>query len=87
MEGYHRIPQTSDFLLYLTRHKNRILMLKSRYRRITFFFARVIGGIILWDLIFPRIGLRGRSQRTRSEEVGPVRSHAHTLSPEPEANK
>jgi len=44
-------------------------MLKSRYRRITFFFARVIGGIIIWDLIFPRIGLRGHSQRTRSERL------------------
>jgi len=44
-------------------------MLKSRYRRITFFFARVIGGIIIWDLIFPRIGLRNRSQRTRSERL------------------
>lgn len=44
-------------------------MLKSRYRRITFFFARVIGGIIIWDLIFPRIGLRGRSKATRSERL------------------
>ena len=44
-------------------------MLKSRYRRITFFFARVIGGIILWDLIFPRIGLGGRSKATRSERM------------------
>ncbi len=44
-------------------------MLKSRYRRITFFFARVIGGIIIWDLIFPRIGLRGRAQATRSERT------------------
>jgi len=44
-------------------------MLKSRYRRITFFFARVIGGIILWELILPRIGFRGRSQDTRSERM------------------
>jgi len=33
-------------------------MLKYRYRRITFFFARVIGGIVIWDLLFPRIGLK-----------------------------
>lgn len=44
-------------------------MLKSRYRRITFFFARVIVSIILWDLILPRIGFRGRSQNTRSERL------------------
>ena len=44
-------------------------MLRSRYRRITFFFARVIGGIIIWDLIFPRIGLRNRSRNTRSERL------------------
>jgi predicted unusual protein kinase regulating ubiquinone biosynthesis (AarF/ABC1/UbiB family) len=44
-------------------------MLKSRYRRITFFFARVIGGIIIWDLILPRIGLRWRSQATRPERM------------------
>ena len=44
-------------------------MLKSRYRRITSFFARVIAGIILWDLILPRIGFRGRSQATRPERL------------------
>ena len=44
-------------------------MLKSRYRRITFFFARVIVNIILWDLILPRVGFRGHSQNTRSERL------------------
>jgi predicted unusual protein kinase regulating ubiquinone biosynthesis (AarF/ABC1/UbiB family) len=44
-------------------------MLKSRYRRITLFFARVIGGIVIWDLLFPRIGLKKRSQDTRSERL------------------
>ena len=47
-------------------------MLKSRYRRITTFFARVIGGIIFWDLILPRLGLRGRAQATRPERMRKV---------------
>lgn len=54
-------------------------MLKSRYRRITFFFARVIGGIIIWDLIFPRIGLRGRSQDTRAERMRKIAVGFRTL--------
>jgi predicted unusual protein kinase regulating ubiquinone biosynthesis (AarF/ABC1/UbiB family) len=54
-------------------------MLKSRYRRITFFFARVIGGIIIWDLIFPRIGLRGRSQATRPERMRKMAANFRVL--------
>jgi predicted unusual protein kinase regulating ubiquinone biosynthesis (AarF/ABC1/UbiB family) len=42
-------------------------MYNTRYRQITFFFARVITSIIFWDLILPRIGLKGRSKTTRSE--------------------
>ena len=44
-------------------------MLRSRYRRITFFFARILIGIILWDLILPRLGMRSLSRRTRSERL------------------
>ena len=40
-------------------------MLKSRYRRITVFFARLILSVIVWELILPRIGFRNRSQNTR----------------------
>ena len=54
-------------------------MLKSRYRRITFFFARVIGRIILWDLILPRIGLRRRSQDTRSERMRKMAANFRVL--------
>ncbi|MFN2151866.1 MAG: ABC1 kinase family protein, partial [Anaerolineales bacterium] len=54
-------------------------MYKSRYRRITFFFARLIGGIIIWDLIFPRIGLRGRSQATRPERQRQMAVHFRAL--------
>ena len=41
------------------------MKLKSRYRRITFFFARAIASVVYWDLILPRIGLREHARRTR----------------------
>ena len=42
-------------------------MLYSRYRRILFFSARVIVNSIIWDLIFPRIGLKSYSKKTRQD--------------------
>jgi predicted unusual protein kinase regulating ubiquinone biosynthesis (AarF/ABC1/UbiB family) len=44
-------------------------MLRSRYRRITFFFGKVIFGVIFWDLILTKIGFRGLATRTRSERL------------------
>jgi len=41
-------------------------MISSRYRRIVFFFGRVVLNVVWWDLILPRLGLRGLAQRTRS---------------------
>ncbi len=41
--------------------------LRARYWRIVFFFARVTAGFIMWEILFPRIGLGGWSRRTRSE--------------------
>lgn len=40
-------------------------MLRARYIRIILFFARVLLGLIVWDLIFPRLGLRSYTLRTR----------------------
>lgn len=48
---------------------NLIAMLRSRYRRIVFFSARILIGFIYWDLFLPRIGFRGWSQRTRSNRI------------------
>jgi predicted unusual protein kinase regulating ubiquinone biosynthesis (AarF/ABC1/UbiB family) len=42
-------------------------MLRARYRRIIFFFARIILSFIFWDLMLPRLGLRGYARRTRPE--------------------
>ncbi|MEP7357980.1 MAG: AarF/ABC1/UbiB kinase family protein, partial [Anaerolineales bacterium] len=44
-------------------------MIRSRYRRIVFFFAGVIFNIVIWDLLLPRVGLRGWSRRTRPERL------------------
>jgi len=44
-------------------------MIRSRYRRITFFFAQLIASLIVWDLVLPRLGLRAWSRRTRPERL------------------
>lgn len=44
-------------------------MFQSRYRRILWFFGRVILSIIWWDIILPRLGLRGLSRRTRQARL------------------
>lgn len=44
-------------------------MIRSRYRRIVGFFARILLGIAFCDLLLPRLGFRGWSQRTRSERL------------------
>ena len=44
-------------------------MLRARYRRITWYFFRVLTGLVLWELLCPRIGLRGVSRRTRPERL------------------
>ncbi|MBN2145813.1 MAG: AarF/ABC1/UbiB kinase family protein [Anaerolineales bacterium] len=44
-------------------------MLRSRYRRIVTFFARVLISIAFWDLLLPRLGLSRLAARTRSERL------------------
>lgn len=44
-------------------------MLRARYRRILFFFARILLSEFYWDLLLPRIGLARWSRRTRSERM------------------
>jgi predicted unusual protein kinase regulating ubiquinone biosynthesis (AarF/ABC1/UbiB family) len=40
-------------------------MLRNRYRRILWFFGRVILGIIWWDILLPKLGLRRLSVSSR----------------------
>jgi len=44
-------------------------MIRARYRRIVFFFARLIASIVVWDIVLPRLGLRGWSRRTRPQRL------------------
>jgi len=48
------------------RHRDRY---NDRYRRIVFFFARILIGIIFWDILLPALGLQRWSQRTRSNRI------------------
>jgi predicted unusual protein kinase regulating ubiquinone biosynthesis (AarF/ABC1/UbiB family) len=47
-------------------------MLRSRYRRILWFFAGVLLQIIWWDMILFRLGLRGLVRRTRPARLRKV---------------
>lgn len=38
--------------------------LRSRYRRVTFFFARIFLGVLLWDIVLRRVGFRALARRT-----------------------
>jgi predicted unusual protein kinase regulating ubiquinone biosynthesis (AarF/ABC1/UbiB family) len=40
-------------------------MIQSRYRRILWFFGKIILSVIFWDIILPRLGLRRLSRQTR----------------------
>lgn len=40
--------------------------LNARYRTIMSFFARAAAGFVFWELVLPRLGLRGLTKQTRS---------------------
>ncbi len=44
-------------------------MLRARYRRITWYFFRVLIGLFWWELFLPRVGLRGIARQTRAERL------------------
>jgi len=44
-------------------------MFRYRYRRILFFFARILFSLTVWELIFPRLGLRKWVKSTRPERL------------------
>lgn len=44
-------------------------MLSARYRRITFFFARLLLGITLWEVILPRLGMKRVVDRNRPQRM------------------
>lgn len=44
-------------------------MLRARYRRIVWFFARLLSSLAFWELFLPRVGLSGWARRTRAERL------------------
>lgn len=54
-------------------------MIRSRYRRITFFFARILVSLLIWELIFPRIGLRRWTLSTRSTRFKKIAAQFRAL--------
>lgn len=57
-------------------------VMASRYRRITLFFARVIAGIVLWDLVLARIGFKPWAEKTRSRRLRKIAQDYHRLAVE-----
>ncbi len=54
-------------------------MLRQRYRKILFFFARVLLGLLWWEVFLPRIGLRRLVLRTRDKRLRSIADRFHDL--------
>jgi len=52
---------------------------RSRYRRINFFFARVLLNVFIWEIFFPIIGLRKFAAKTRSRRLRQIAKNYHDL--------
>src|SRR5574341_1811143 len=57
-------------------------MLRSRYRRIILFYARVIGSLMFWELFLPRVGMGRITKRTRSGRLRGIASRYRALANE-----
>jgi len=57
-------------------------MLQARYRRITWYFLRILVGMVWWELVLPRIGLRGLANRTRSGRLRRVAARFRVMAVE-----
>lgn len=44
-------------------------MIRRRYRRIVFFFARILLSFAYWDIVLPRLGFGKRSKKNRPERL------------------
>ncbi len=52
---------------------------RSRYRRITFFFGRMLASLFFWEIVIPLLGLKKLSARTRSGRLRKIARSYHTL--------
>ena len=53
--------------------------LRARYLYIMAFFARATASFIFWEIILPRIGLRGMARRTRSQRYKQIAAQFRAL--------
>jgi len=53
--------------------------LRARYRYIMAFFARATASFIFWEIVVPRIGLRGMTRRTRSQRYKQIAAHFRAM--------
>ncbi|HLF73444.1 MAG TPA: AarF/UbiB family protein [Anaerolineales bacterium] len=53
--------------------------LRARYRHIMGFFARVTAGLVFWEIILPRLGLRAITRRTRSQRYRQIAARFRAL--------
>ena len=53
--------------------------LRARYRYIMAFFARATASFIFWEIILPRLGLRGMTRRTRSQRYKQIASQFRAM--------
>ena len=54
-------------------------MLRSRYRRILFFSARMVAALVFWELLLPMLGLRAWARRTRPRRLRRLASRFRNL--------
>ena len=53
--------------------------LRARYRFIMGFFARAVAGLVFWEIILPRVGLRVITRRTRSRRYRQIASRFRAM--------
>src|SRR5512138_749359 len=53
--------------------------LRARYRYIMGFFARATASFIFWEIILPRLGLRGLTRRTHSQRFKQIAVRFRTM--------
>ncbi|HET9910863.1 MAG TPA: AarF/UbiB family protein [Anaerolineales bacterium] len=53
--------------------------LRARYRYIMAFFARATASFIFWEIVLPRLGLRGWTRRTRSGRFKQIASNFRAM--------
>ena len=53
--------------------------LRARYRYIMAFFARAVASFFYWELVLPRLGLRGLTRRTRSNRYKQLATHFRAM--------